>query len=210
MANRKAGGARTLAIAFGLACLLVVGLSSGCWLSGTGDWELHLSGAARETGVVGYKIDGQLLTVDVDLGETAQEVGPRLAALMRAEGLTVECERCHEGTYYSIVRGTGTPDTRTDVQGIVTGHGGPLQDDRLVIEACVTAYFRALNASSPEGEHFAVESMEEPTVGCYEATICLRVIHTVDGEEERWDTCLDLTRPVPCNSWRIADGLTDD
>ena len=31
MANRKAGGARTLAIAFGLACLLVVGLCSGCW-----------------------------------------------------------------------------------------------------------------------------------------------------------------------------------
>ena len=194
-----------LVIALALSCLLTCLLLTGCVFSRSGDWELSLSGVASWAGPVAYKVDGELFSVHVEPGETAEEIGPQLTALMKAKGLIVECERYHLRKYYFILRDVREPEPQSGAGGIIRGYCGTLQDDHMLVEAVVTTYFQALNANSPGGEKFDIESMEEPTIGCYNATICVQVISIINGEEQAFDTCLTLTRPTPCDMWTVSD-----
>lgn len=114
------------------AVLLLALLLSGCTLHG--DWELSLQGTATSTGSIGYVIDGQEFIVDVDQGDTAQDIGPKLVALMRASGLMVDSETAvnpphyQDQPYYAfIVRGVRQPSGKPEVLGISVGYSGPLQ-----------------------------------------------------------------------------------
>lgn len=212
-----------------LALLVVLACTACVWLR-VGDWELSLGGEASSPGEVGYEVNGRLLSVDVEVGETAEEIGPRLAALMKTEGLVVECELYNGEYYYFILREVQQPASRGHVLGIVRGVCGPLQDDRMLIEATVTWFYRVLNANNQvgvsarttgefreealdvmasmaaSGEQISIESVDDLTIDCYQATICLHIIRAVDTEQQPVDTCLTLTRPSPCEKWLVSGG----
>jgi phage tail sheath gpL-like len=112
-------------------------LLSGCesLLAPSGDWELRLRGTATSAGSVGYEIGGQLFAVEVEPWETAEEIGPKLAALMTASGLIVDTETAvkphsymptGESYYGFIVRGVRQPSGKGDAVGISVGTTGPL------------------------------------------------------------------------------------
>ena len=125
---------------FSLFILMLVAslLLSGCdtLLAPSGDWELRLRGTVTSAGSIGYEIGGrQLFTVEVELGETAEEIGPKLAALMTAGGLIVDTETTVERRswvpagepYYGfIVRSVRQPLRKGDARGISLGIKGPI------------------------------------------------------------------------------------
>ena len=224
-----AAGKRYGGWAFGLLTLLVVLACAGCLR--VGDYELSLEGVASSPGWVGYEVNGKLFSVDVETAETVEQIGPRLTALMKAEGLTVECELYDGERYYFILRDVREPVGKPQALGVSVGRGGPLQDDRMLIEGTVTTFYNSLNANSPagvsfgtteefreealdimasmaaSGEQISIESMEDLTVDCYQATICLRLIRVVGTEQLPVDTCLTLTRPTPYERWLISGGV---
>ena len=216
----------------GLLMLFVVLACTGCPPSLAGDWELKLRGVASSSGFVGYELDGELFTVDVETGETAEQIGQRLTALMKAEGLTVECELYDGERYYFILRDIdGPPESQSHALGIGGGSCGPLQDDRMLIELQVKGFYAILNANkrtglrdyttveyrqdaldvmasmADSGEQIVLESVENMTVDCYQATVCLHLIRVVGTEQQPVDTCLTLTQPSPCEEWLVSGGV---
>ncbi|TET38943.1 MAG: hypothetical protein E3J65_04640 [Dehalococcoidia bacterium] len=224
-----AAGKRYGGWALGLLTLLVVLACAGCLR--VGDYELSLGGVASKAGSVGYEVNGRLLSVDVEAGETAEEIGPRLPAVMKAEGLAVECQLYDGERYYFILRDVREPVHKPEALGVTTGHCGPLQDDRMLIEVMVTWFYENLNANNQagvsartteefrqealdvmasmaaSGEQISIESLEELTVDCYQATVCLHLIRLVGTEQQPVDTCLTLTRPSPCEMWMVSGGV---
>jgi len=214
-----------------VAGLAIVGPNIAHWISlMSADCELHLRGAASGPGSVGFEVNGKLFSVDVETGETVEQIGPRLTALMKTEGLAVECELYDGESYYFIVRGRGQPAPTGRVLGVGVGYCGPLQDDRMEIENTVTWFYRDLNANNQErvsarsteefceealdvmasmvasGEEISIESVDDLTIDCYQATICLHLIRVVGTEQQPVDTCLTLTRPSSCEKWTISGG----
>ena len=213
-----------------LGLLFLACTACACPILRAGDYELDLEGVASSAGSVAFEVSGKLFSVDVEIGETAEQIGPRLTALMKAEGLTVECELYDGERYYFILRDVREPVHKGRVLGIARGRAGPLQDDRMLIEGGVTVFYINLNANSPagvsfrtteefreealdvmasmaaSGEQISIESMEDLTVDCYQATICLRLIRVVGTEQLPVDTCLTLTRPTPFKMWMVSGG----
>jgi len=195
-----------------------------------GDYELDLEGVSSSAGSVGYEVNGKLFSVDIEIGETAEQIGPRLIALMKAEGLTVECELYDGARYYFILRDVREPVDKGQALGITRGSAGPLQDDRMLIETMLRVFYGSLNANNEafisahtieefreealdimasmaaSGEQITIEGVEDLTVDCYQATICLRLIRLVGTEQLPVDTCLTLTRPSPCEMWMVSGG----
>ena len=225
-----AAGKRYGGWAFGLLTLLVVLACAGCLR--VGDYELSLEGVASSPGWVGYEVNGKLFSVDVETAETVEQIGPRLTALMKAEGLTVECELYDGERYYFILRDVREPVHKGQGVGVTKGSCGPLQDDRMLIEVfTVTWFYENLNANNQagvsartteefrqealdvmasmaaSGEQISIESLEELTVDCYQATVCLHLIRVVGTEQQPVDTCLTLTRPSPCEKWMVSGGV---
>jgi len=214
-----------------LGLLFLACTACACPILRAGDYELDLEGVASSAGSVAFEVSGKLFSVDVEIGETAEQIGPRLTALMKAEGLTVECELYDGERYYFILRDVREPMGKPQALGVSVGRGGPLQDDRMLIEGTVTTFYNSLNANSPagvsfgtteefreealdimasmaaSGEQISIESMEDLTVDCYQATICLRLIRVVGTEQLPVDTCLTLTRPTPYERWLISGGV---
>ena len=125
-----AGLAGSVAIA-----MVYVGLiSPGCPPTGFGDHGLSLRGVVSSPGWVGYEVEGELFSVDVEAGDTAEQIGPRLTAVMRAAGLLVDCERftdcqgVYDGECYTFVLRDiyGFPEPESQARGIGEGAGGPL------------------------------------------------------------------------------------
>lgn len=215
-----------------VAGLAIMGPNIAHWISlMSADWEFSLEGVASSPGWVGFEVNGKLFSVDVEIGETVEQIGPRLTALMKAEGLTVECELFDGEGYYFILRDVREPVHKGQALGITRGSAGPLQADRMLIEGRVTAFYINLNANSPagvsfstteefreealdvmasmaaSGEQISIESMEDLTVDCYQATVCLRLIRVLGTEQLPVDTCLTLTRPTPHERWLISGGV---
>lgn len=194
------------------------------------DWEISLGGVTSSNGSVGFTISGRLFSVDVETGETVAEIGPRLTALMKEEGLAVECEVYDGEHYYFIVRGVGQPVAKPEGADITLGSGGPLQDDRMSVEHSVRAFYSNLNdnyrfgvtlyttdefreealdtmASMAEsGEELIIESVDDLTIDCYQATVCLHLTRVVGTERQPIDTCLTLTRPSLGDIWLVSGG----
>lgn len=229
-----AGSKRYVGWSLGLLALLVVLTCTACPPSLEGDWEVSLEGVASNSGSVGFEVDGQLFSVDVETGDTAEQIGPRLTALMKAAGLTVECELYDGERYYFILRDVRepvSPVSEEPVFDLTRGHCGPLQDDRMLIEVTVTWFYKNLNANdqagvsgytteeyrqdaldvmasmAASGEQIVIESVEELTVDCYQATICLHLIRVVGTEQQPVDTCLTLIRLSPCEIWMVSGGV---
>jgi len=202
------------------------------WISlMSADWGFHLEGVASSNGSVGFEFNRNVFSVDVETGETVAEIGPRLTALMKEDGLAVECELYDGNSYYFIVRGVGQPATRGEVLGIARGHCGPLQDDQMLVEGTVRSLYRQLNdnyrfgvthfttdefreealdamaSMAASGEQLSIESVKDLTVDCYQATVCLGLMRTIGTEQQPVDTCLSLTRPSPCWSWLVSGGI---
>ena len=226
----SAGSKRYGRWSLGLLMLFVALACAACPPSLAGDWGLRLQGVASNSGSIGYEVDGELFSVDVEIGETVEQIGPRLIALMKAEGLTVECELYDGARYYFILRDVREPVDKGQALGITRGSAGPLQDDRMLIETMLRVFYGSLNANNEafisahtieefreealdimasmaaSGEQITIEGVEDLTVDCYQATICLRLIRVVGTEQLPVDTCLSLTRPSPREMWMVSGG----
>ncbi len=122
---------KNILAAFLLTVVLAL-LLSGC--TRAGDWELYLQGTSTSSGSIGYVIEGQTFQVDVAQGDTARDIGPKLAVLIKASGLIVEAETDADPPHYQdqpyyafVVRNLRQgPVARTGVLGISVGFRGPL------------------------------------------------------------------------------------
>ena len=135
--------------------LLAVVASPGCRPSLAGDWGLRLHGVVSSPGWVGYEVEDKLFSVNVETGDTAEQIGPRLAAVMRAAGLLVDCERfadcggVYDGECYTfILRDAHGPlEHESQAQGIGGGSCGPIIDERFWIESQAKGFYAILNAN---------------------------------------------------------------
>jgi len=144
-----AGLAGSVAIA-----MVFVGLiSPSCPPTGFGDHGLKLRGVVSSPGWVGYEVEGELFSVGGEKGDTAEQIGPQLAAVMRAAGLRVDCERfadCEgvydEECYTFILRDThGFPELESQARGIGGGACGPVTDEGHWVESDVGVFYAILN-----------------------------------------------------------------
>lgn len=218
----------------GFLLLVAVLVSTGCPPSLAGDWGCELDGAPTSGGWVGFEVNGKLFSVDVEAGETLEKIGPRLTAVMKAAGLVVDCERfamCesyewHDGQpvgdepcYTFILRDIdGPPEHKSQAPGIGGGSGGPLIDDRILVENAAKSFFHYLNTNNKtwmrrtttqeffyehvsdlmasvaaNGEQVIIESMEEPTISCHEASISLHLMWVAGTEQQHVDAYLTLS-----------------
>jgi hypothetical protein len=123
---------KNILVVFILTMFLTV-LLSGC--TSTGDWKLYLQGTSTSSGSIGYVIESQTFQVEAAQGDTARDIGPKLAALIKASGLIVEVEtdavppHYQDQPYYAFVVKNlhQQPVSKTEVLGISVGISGPLQ-----------------------------------------------------------------------------------
>ena len=93
-----AGLAGSVAIA-----MVFVGLiSPECPIGLAGDHGLWLRGTAPDAGWIGFEVEGRMFRVDVETGDTAEQIGPRITELMKAAGVAVDCER-YDGEHYMFI-----------------------------------------------------------------------------------------------------------
>lgn len=150
-----------LAASVAIAMLLVGLISPECPPTLFGDYGLYLRGVVSSPGWVGVDVDDELFSVNVEAGDTAEQIGPQLAAAMRAEGLRVDCERfvdCQGGygsyesyggeCYCFIIRDAhGPPELESQARGLGRGGCGPVTDDRHWIQSQVKGFYAILNAN---------------------------------------------------------------
>ncbi|MBA7600579.1 hypothetical protein ES703_07637 [subsurface metagenome] len=217
----------------GLLMLFVVLACAGCRPSLAGDYGQFLEGVASSSGWVGIEVDGQLFSVDVETGDTAEQIGLRLTALMKAAGLVVDCERYDGERYTFILRDVdGPPEGKREAAFGITmaAGGGPIRDHPGGIKLEARSFFDVLNANNltgmrrmatPEfyeqvsdlmasmaasGEQVFIESMEEPTIGCYEATIGLHLVWEAGAGQQHVDGYLTLSRHS-FTGWLVSGGV---
>ncbi len=216
-----------------IAMVFIGLISPRCPPSPFGDYALQVRGVASESGWVGFKVDGRLFGVDVGSGETAEQVGPRLTQLMKAAGLLVDCERYDGERYILLLRNVdGRPAGQRQAPGIYVSGGGPIRDHPGGFELDVRSFFVLLNTNNlagmrydittreffreqvsdmmasmaANGEQVVIESMGEPVIDCYQATIALELVWEVGAEEQHVDGYLTLSREG-FTGWLISGGV---
>jgi len=145
-----------LAASIGIAMVFVGLISPECPPTRFGDYGLTLHGVVSSPGWVGYEVEGELFSVDVKAGDTAEQIGPRLTAVMRAAGLRVDCERfadcgrVYDGECYTFILRDiyGGADLESQARGIGGGACGPVTDERIWIESHVKWFYAILNANN--------------------------------------------------------------
>lgn len=215
-----------------LSVILVTLIFCSACFSMSGDHELSIRGVASSSGDIGFEVDGKNYCVQVDTGENAEQIGNRLISLMKDEGLEINCSIYDGEEYHFVLRNTrGQPKGITSTAGMGTGVTGPLQDDRmLIVESTIPRFYTNLNNYYQDGvlqyttdnfteealdtltnmslnkEQIIVNSIGEPQIDCFQATICLNITISTGSEQKNKDICLALNRSLFNGIWQIDSG----